>query len=57
VSGGVTTTYNWGAPALTFTTGNGQTATTSGHLAGPFSGSDGVNGTCDIMFNGSLAKG
>ena len=56
-SGGVTTTFNWGAPALTFTTSNGQTATTSGHLAGPFMDSTGVSGTCDLMFNGSLTKG
>ena len=57
VSSGVMTTYNWGAPALTFTTSNGQTASLSGHLAGPFSDSNSINGTCDIMFNGSLTKG
>ncbi|HET6149127.1 MAG TPA: hypothetical protein VFH68_16435 [Polyangia bacterium] len=57
VSGGVTTTYTWGAPTLTFTTSNGQTASISGHLAGPFSDSNGINGTCDIMFSGSLTKG
>jgi len=56
-AGGVTTTFNWGAPALTFTTSNGQTATTSGHLTGPFMDSTGVSGSCDLMFNGSLTKG
>jgi hypothetical protein len=56
-SGGVNTTFNWAAPALTFTTSNGQAATTSGHLAGPFMDSMGVTGTCDLMFNGSLTKG
>jgi hypothetical protein len=55
-TGGVTTTFNWGATALMFTTADGTTATTSGRLQGPFTASDNSNGTCDIMFSGALTK-
>ena len=55
-SGGVTTTFNWSASALMFTTADGRTATASGHLQGPFTATDNTNGTCDLMFSGPLTK-
>jgi hypothetical protein len=52
---GVTTTYDWSALAFTFGTIDGQAATATGHVSGSFSDSNGVTGTCDVMFNGQLA--
>jgi hypothetical protein len=53
---GVTTTYDWTAASLTFATGDGRTATAAGHLTGAFTATDGAAGTCQVMFNGPLAK-
>jgi hypothetical protein len=55
-SGGINTTYNWTATALMFSTTDGRTATTSGHLQGPFTATDNTSGTCEIMFSGPLSK-
>ena len=53
---GIMTTYTWSASELSFTTSDGQTATTTGHIMGPFSASDNTHGTCDVTYTGPLHK-
>jgi hypothetical protein len=51
-----TFTYTWHGDAFSFSTMDGETGMVTGHVEGPFSGSDGSTGTCDGKFSGSLTK-
>ena len=53
---GVIYTYTWSAKEFSFSTSNGQKASVSGHVGGPFTASDGSRGTCDGVFTGMLTK-
>lgn len=53
---GATYTYQWMLKAFSFTTTDGKTASVSGDVGGPFTGTDGSKGTCDGTFTGTLAK-
>ena len=52
----VTTTYTWSPVMFSFTKLTATTAMSTGHLAGPFTDSNNVMGTCDLTFSGPLSK-
>ncbi len=52
----VSTAYTWSAVTFSFTKTSALTGMSTGHLMGPFSASDGTNGTCDLTFTGPLIK-
>jgi hypothetical protein len=52
----VTYTYMWSGKSFTFSTQDGVTATVSGQVAGPYTGTDGSTGMCDGSFDGKLTK-
>jgi hypothetical protein len=55
----VTTAYTWSPVTFSFTKTSATAATTTGHLAGPFTATNGINstsGTCDLSFSGPLTK-
>jgi hypothetical protein len=55
-TGTIMTTYTWSALAFTFTLDGSDSATSAGHVSGPFTDSTGVAGTCDVTFSGPLSK-
>ena len=52
----VTTAYTWSPVTFSFTKTSATTASSTGHFTGPFSATDGTNGTCDVTFTGPLTK-
>lgn len=56
VTPAVVTTFNWSAIMFTFTKTTATAASASGHLTGPFTGTDNSSGSCDVMFTGPMTK-